>query len=50
MEKCLIYLLLVNDSTTHTLGKVNDIMIKLHKTFEPVDFVIMDMGSKASSR
>lgn len=49
MEKCSIDLLLADDSTKHALGKVNDIMVELHMTFVPVDFVIMDMGSKTSS-
>lgn len=49
MEKCPIDLLLANDSTTQALGKVYDIMVELHMTFVPIDFVIMDMGNKPSS-
>jgi hypothetical protein len=49
MEKCSIDLLLADDSTKHALGKVNDVMVELHMTFVPVDFVIMDMGNKTSS-
>ena len=49
MEKCNIDLLLADDSTKHALGRVNDIMVELHMTFVPVDFIIMDMGSKTSS-
>jgi hypothetical protein len=49
MEKYAINLFLANDSTTHALGKLNDIMVELYVTFVTIDFVIMDMGSKASS-
>ena len=49
MEKSNIDLLLADDSTKHALGRVNDIMVELHMTFVPVDFIIMDMGSKTSS-
>ena len=49
MKKCNIDLLLADDSTKHALGRVNDIMVELHMTFVPVDFIIMDMGSKAFS-
>jgi hypothetical protein len=41
--------LIDNDSTTHDLGKVNAIMVELHMTFVPDDFIIMKMGSKTSS-
>ena len=49
MEKCEIDLLLADDSTKHALGKVKDVMVELHMTFVPVDFIVMDMGSKTSS-
>jgi hypothetical protein len=49
MEKCQIDLFLSNDSTMQALGKVYDIMVELHMTFVPVDFVIMGMGNKTSS-
>ena len=49
MEKCTIDLLLADDSTKHALGRVNDVMVELHMTFVPVDFIVMDMGSKTSS-
>ena len=44
-----IDLLLADDSTKHALGKVKDIMVELHMTFVPVDFIVMDMGSNTSS-
>ena len=31
------------------MGKVSDVMVELHMTFVPVDFLIMDMGNKTSS-
>jgi hypothetical protein len=46
MEKCNIDLVLVDDSTKHDLGRVDNVMVELHMTFVPVDFIIMDMGSK----
>jgi hypothetical protein len=49
MEKCDIDLLLFDDSTKHVLGRINNIMIELHMTFVPIDFIVMDMGSKTSS-
>lgn len=49
MEKCSIDLLLADDSTKHALGKIKDIMVELHMTFMPVDFIVMDMGSNTSS-
>jgi hypothetical protein len=49
MEKCSIYILLVDHSTKHALGKVNDIMVEQHMTFVHVDIVTMYMGSKTSS-
>jgi hypothetical protein len=42
-------LLLADDSTKHALGKVNHVIVELHTTFVPTDFVIMGMGSKTSS-
>jgi hypothetical protein len=45
----MIYTSIINDSATHVLEKVNDIMIEFNITFVHVDFVIMVMGSKASS-
>jgi hypothetical protein len=49
LEKCDIDLLLTDDSTKHALGRINDVMIELHMTFVPVDFIIMDMRSNTSS-
>jgi hypothetical protein len=33
MEKCDIDLLLVDDSTKHALGRIDNIIIELHMTF-----------------
>ena len=44
LEKCSIELALADD-----LGKVSDVVVELHMTFVPVDFLIMDMGNKTSS-
>jgi hypothetical protein len=49
MEKCDIDLLLVDDSTKHALSRVDNVMIELHMTFVPIDFVAMDMRSNTSS-
>ena len=49
MEKCAIDLLLADDSTKHVLGRINNIMIELHMTFIPIDFVVMDMGINSST-
>jgi hypothetical protein len=49
IEKCSIELALADDSIRHALGKVSDVMVELHMTFVPVDFLIMDMGNKTSS-
>jgi hypothetical protein len=49
IEKCSIYLLRADDSIKHALGKVSDVMVELHMTFVPVDFIIMHMGNKTSS-
>ena len=49
LEKCSIELSLADDSIKYALGKVSDVMVELHMTFVPVDFVIMDMGNKTSS-
>ena len=49
LEKCDIDLLLADDSTKHALARINNIIIELHMTFVPVDFVVMDMGSNSSS-
>jgi hypothetical protein len=49
MEKCDIDLLLVDDSTKHALGRIDNIMFKLHMTFVSVDFIVMDIGSNTSS-
>jgi hypothetical protein len=46
IEKCSIDLLLADDSIKHALGKVSNIMVELHMTFVPIDFIIMDMGIK----
>ena len=47
MEKCNIDLLLADDSTKHDLGRVDNVMVELHMTFVPADFIIMDMGNKS---
>ena len=49
MKKCNVVLLLADDSTKHALSRVDNVMVELHMTFVPVDFVIMDMGSKSSN-
>jgi hypothetical protein len=49
MEKCDIDLYLADDSTKHALGRVDNVMIKLHMNFVPVKFVVMDMRSNTSS-
>ena len=49
MEKCNVDLLLADDSTKHALGRFDNVMVELHMTFVPVDFIIMDMGSKSSN-
>jgi hypothetical protein len=49
IEKCSIDLLLADDSIKHALGKVSNVMVELHMTFVPIDFIIMDMGNKISS-
>jgi hypothetical protein len=49
LEKYDIDLLLVDDSTKHALGRINDVMIELHMTFVPVEFIVMDMRSNTSS-
>ena len=41
----MLTLLLADDSTKHALGRVDNVMVELHMTFVPVDFIIMDMGS-----
>jgi hypothetical protein len=48
IEKCSIDLLLTDDSIKNALGKVSSVMVELHMTFVPVDFIIMDMGNKTS--
>ena len=49
IEKCPIEITLADNSTKHAIGQVKDVMVELHMTFVPVDFVIMDMGDKSSS-
>ena len=49
MEKCNIKLALADHSTKKALGIVKNILVVLHMTFVPVDFVIMDMGKNTSS-
>jgi hypothetical protein len=49
LEKCDIDLLLVDDSTKHALGRINDVMSELHMSFVPVDLIVMDMRSNTSS-
>jgi hypothetical protein len=33
----------------NSLGRVNDVLVELHMTFVPVNFITMDMESKISS-
>jgi hypothetical protein len=47
LEKCVIDLLLVDGSTKHALGRINDVMIELHMNLVPVDFNIMDMNTSS---
>jgi hypothetical protein len=49
MEKCDIDLLFADDSTKHALGRIDNVMIELHMTFVPVDFIIMDTRINTSS-
>ena len=49
MKKCSIDLLLANDLTKKALGRVHDVMVELHMTYVPVDFIVIDMGSNTSS-
>jgi hypothetical protein len=49
LEKYDIDLLLADDSTKHAIGGINDVMIELHMTFVPIDFIVMDMKSNTSS-
>ena len=49
VKKCTIELALADHSTKQALGIVKDVMVELHMTFVPVDFVTMDMGRNTSS-
>jgi hypothetical protein len=49
MEKCDIDHLLADDSTKHALGRIDNIMVKLHMKFVPIDFIVIDMESNTSS-
>jgi hypothetical protein len=49
IEKCSIDLILADDSIKHALGKVSNVMVELHMSFVPVNFIIMDMENKTSS-
>ena len=49
MKNAPIELALADDSIKYALGKVRDVMVELHMTFVPIDFLIMDMGNKISS-
>ena len=49
MEKCTIELSHADHSTKQALGIVKDVMVELHMTFVPVDFIIMDMRSNTTS-
>jgi hypothetical protein len=40
---------LADDSSKHALGRIDNVMIEIHITFIPVDFIIMDMSSNTSS-
>ena len=44
-----MYIHVTDDSIKPALGKVSDVMVELHMTFVPVDFLNMDMGDKTSS-
>ena len=49
LEKCSIGLGLADNTIKHAIGKLSDVMVELHMTFVPVDFLIMDMENKTSS-
>jgi hypothetical protein len=49
MEKCGIVLLLADDSTKHALDIIDNIIIELHMTSVPFDFIVMDIRSNTSS-
>ena len=49
MEKCTIELALADHPTKQALGIVKYVMVELHMTFVPVDFVILDMDKYTSS-
>ena len=49
LEKCSVKLALADNTIKRALGKVSDVMIELHMTFVPVNFLIMDMENKTST-
>jgi hypothetical protein len=49
MEKYDIDLLLADDSAKHAIGRTDNVMIELHMTFVPIDFIILDMRINTSS-
>jgi hypothetical protein len=40
LEECDIDLLLAEDSTKHAIGRINDVMIKLHMNFIRIHFIL----------
>jgi hypothetical protein len=49
IEKSDIDLYLVDDSTKHALGRIDNVIIELHMNFVHAKFIIMDMRSNTSS-
>jgi hypothetical protein len=49
IEKCDIDLKLVDCSISNAHGRVSNVLVELHVTFVPVDFIIMDMEGKSHS-
>jgi hypothetical protein len=47
--KACIDLLLADDSTKHALGRVDNVMAKLHMNFINIEFFVMDMRSNTFS-
>jgi hypothetical protein len=49
IEKCDIDLKLADCSITNAYGRFNNVLVELHMTFVPVDFIIMDTEGKSHS-
>ena len=49
LEKCSVELTLADNTIKRALGKVSDVMVELHITFVPMNFLIMYMENKTSS-